>query len=242
MRIALVTGGSRGIGKAICIKLAKEGAHLIINYKSNRTEAENTLKEVIEAGGTGELLPFDCGNKEEIETAIAGWQTKNPDKFIEVLVNNAGIRRDNVMVMMSDDEWYDVINIHLNGFFHVTRAASKSMVSKRRGRIVNVVSLSGVQGMQGQTNYSAAKAGVIGATKALARELGRRNITVNAVAPGFIKTDMTEDIDETQYKAVIPAGRFGTAEEVAAAVCFLASPEASYITGEVINVNGGLYT
>lgn len=242
MRIALVTGGSRGIGKAICIKLAKEGAHLIINYKSNRTEAENTLKEVIEAGGTGELLPFDCGNKEDIETAIAGWQAQNPDRFIEVLVNNAGIRRDNVMVMMSDDEWYDVINIHLNGFFHVTRAASKSMVSKRRGRIVNVVSLSGVQGMQGQTNYSAAKAGVIGATKALARELGRRNITVNAVAPGFIKTDMTEDIDEAQYKAVIPAGRFGTAEEVAAAVCFLASPEASYITGEVINVNGGLYT
>jgi len=242
MRIALVTGGSRGIGKAICIKLAKEGAHLIINYKSNRTEAENTLKEVIEAGGTGELLPFDCGNKEDIETAIAGWQAQNPDRFIEVLVNNAGIRRDNVMVMMSDDEWYDVINIHLNGFFHVTRAASKSMVSKRRGRIVNVVSLSGVQGMQGQTNYSAAKAGVIGATKALARELGRRNITVNAVAPGFIKTDMTEDIDETQYKGVIPAGRFGTAEEVAAAVCFLASPEASYITGEVINVNGGLYT
>lgn len=242
MRIALVTGGSRGIGKAICIKLAKEGAHLIINYKSNRTEAENTLKEVIEAGGTGELLPFDCGNKEDIETAIAGWQAQNPDRFIEVLVNNAGIRRDNVMVMMSDDEWYDVINIHLNGFFHVTRAASKSMVSKRRGRIVNVVSLSGVQGMQGQTNYSAAKAGVIGATKALARELGRRNITVNAVAPGFIKTDMTEDIDETQYKAVIPAGRFGTADEVAAAVCFLASPEASYITGEVINVNGGLYT
>lgn len=242
MRIALVTGGSRGIGKAICIKLAKEGTHLIINYKSNRTEAENTLKEVIEAGGTGELLPFDCGNKEDIETAIAGWQAQNPDRFIEVLVNNAGIRRDNVMVMMSDDEWYDVINIHLNGFFHVTRAASKSMVSKRRGRIVNVVSLSGVQGMQGQTNYSAAKAGVIGATKALARELGRRNITVNAVAPGFIKTDMTEDIDETQYKGVIPAGRFGTADEVAAAVCFLASPEASYITGEVINVNGGLYT
>jgi 3-oxoacyl-[acyl-carrier protein] reductase len=146
------------------------------------------------------------------------------------------------MVMMSDEEWYEVINLHLNGFFHVTRSVSKNMVSKRRGRIVNVVSLSGVQGMQGQTNYSAAKAGVIGATKALARELGRRNITVNAVAPGFIKTDMTEDIDESQYKAVIPAGRFGTAEEVAAAVCFLTSPTASYITGEVIQVNGGLYT
>lgn len=242
MRIALVTGGSRGIGKAICIKLASQGCHVIINYKSNQTEAENTLNEVVAAGGTGELLPFDCGNKNDIETNIADWQTKNPDKFIEVLVNNAGIRKDNVMVMMSDEEWYDVINIHLNGFFHVTRAASKAMVSKRKGRIVNVVSLSGVQGMQGQTNYSAAKAGVIGATKALARELGRRNITVNAVAPGFIKTDMTEDIDESQYKAVIPAGRFGTAEEVAEAVCFLASPGASYITGEVINVNGGLYT
>lgn len=242
MKVALVTGGSRGIGKAICIKLASQHCHVIINYKSNLAEAENTLQEVIAQGGTGELLPFDCSNKDNIETTIADWQSQNPDKFIEILVNNAGIRKDNLLVMMSDDEWYDVINIHLNGFFHTTRAVSKAMVSKRKGRIVNVVSLSGVQGMQGQTNYSAAKAGVIGATKALARELGRRNITVNAVAPGFIKTDMTEDIDEAQYKAIIPAGRFGTAEEVAEAVCFLASPGASYITGEVINVNGGLYT
>jgi 3-oxoacyl-[acyl-carrier protein] reductase len=242
MRTALVTGGSRGIGKAICKKLAAEGCHVIINYKSNTEEAQNTLNEVIAAGGTGELLPFNCGDKNDIETTLSRWQKENPDRFIEILVNNAGIRRDNVMVMMSDEEWYEVINIHLNGFFHVTRAVSKNMISKRRGRIVNVVSLSGVQGMQGQTNYSAAKAGVIGATKALAREVGRRNITVNAVAPGFIKTDMTEDIDESQYKAIIPAGRFGTPEEVAAAVCFLTSAEASYITGEVIHVNGGLYT
>lgn len=242
MKTALVTGGSRGIGRAICEQLAAEGLHVLINYRSNHAEAELTLNAIREKGGSAELLPFDCADQQAIESAIEKWTTEHPGTFIEVLVNNAGIRKDNVMVMMSNDEWNDVLNTNLNGWFWVTRAASRGMIGKRRGRIVNIVSLSGIKGLPGQTNYSASKAGVIGGTKALAQELGRRNITVNAVAPGFIKTDMTEDIDEGQYKQVIPMARFGTPEEVAHAVSFLVSEKASYITGTVIQVNGGLYT
>lgn len=242
MKIALVTGGSRGIGKAISKTLASEGYYVLINYRSNQAEAETTLAEIKSNGGDGELLPFDCSNKVEVESRIENWTKNNEGKFIEILVNNAGIKHDNVMVMMSDEEWDSVINTNLNGWFYVTRAASKAMITKRRGRIVNIVSLSGIKGLPGQTNYSATKGGIIAATKSLAQELGRRNITVNAVAPGFIQTDMTQDIDESQYKAIIPIGRFGKPEEVAHAVSFLVSEKASYITGTVIQVNGGLYT
>ena len=242
MKVALITGGSRGIGKAICLRLAAEGCHVLINYKSNETEALNTLAQIKEQGGRGELIQFDCSSKQEVEEKLDAWKTQNPDLFIEILVNNAGIKKDQLLALMQDEEWDDVLQTNLNGWFYVTRAAGKGMISKRRGRIINMVSLSGIKGLPGQTNYSATKGGIIAATKSLAQELGRRNITVNAVAPGFIETDMTKDIDPGDYKAIIPAGRFGKPEEVAHAVAFLASDLAAYINGSVIQVNGGLYT
>ena len=242
MKYALVTGGSRGIGRAICYKLAEMGYHVLINYKSNQTAAAETLAEIEASGGEGSLLAFDVSDPAMIEEVITRWQESNSESVIEVLVNNAGIRQDALFMWMKPEEWRDVMNTNLDSFFYITRLLFKGMLGQKYGRIVNVVSLSGLKGMPGQTNYSAAKAGVIGATKALAQEVARRNITVNAVAPGFIKTDMTEDINEKEYKAVIPMRRFGTANEVAAAVGFLASPDASYITGEVISINGGLYT
>jgi 3-oxoacyl-[acyl-carrier protein] reductase len=195
-----------------------------------------------EQGGEGSLLPFDVSNEETVDRAIMDWESAHPGVYIEVLVNNAGFRKDNLMIFMNNEEWYQIINTHLNGFFLVTRRVLKSMLTKRYGRIINVVSLSGLKGLPGQTNYSAAKAGIIGATKALAQEVAARKITVNAVAPGFIHTDMTADLDEAQLKGMIPMGRFGKPEEVAETIAFLASEKASYITGEVISINGGLYT
>ncbi len=242
MKIALVTGGSRGIGKAVCLKLAAMGYYIIINYRSNTAEAENTLNEVKQLGSDGELLPFDVSDRADIRKSLSEWKKRNSDKYIEVLVNNAGIRKDNILPMMEDNEWDDVINTNLHSFFNVTRELTTDMLMNKYGRIINIVSLSGLKGMSGQTNYSAAKAGVIGATKALAQEIAKKKVTVNAVAPGFIKTDMTEDLDEKMLKRMIPANRFGKPEEVAAVVGFLASEGASYITGEVISVNGGLYT
>ncbi|HMJ46199.1 MAG TPA: SDR family oxidoreductase, partial [Ferruginibacter sp.] len=176
------------------------------------------------------------------QSVLGGWMEANPEKTIEVLVNNAGIREDALMMWMKDEQWDSVVNTSLGGFFYVTRLVVNSMLMKKYGRIINIVSLSGLKGLPGQTNYSAAKAGVIGATKALAQEIGRKGITVNAVAPGFIKTDMTEGLNENELKALIPLKRFGLPEEVAYAVGFLASPEAAYITAEVISVNGGLYS
>ncbi|HTX88938.1 MAG TPA: 3-oxoacyl-ACP reductase FabG [Bacteroidales bacterium] len=242
MRYALVTGGSRGIGKAICIRLAEAGYYVVINYRSNRDEAESTLKLVKEKGGDGELLPFDISKLEEVETALNGWISRNEGKYISVLVNNAGIRKDALLMWMKNEEWQEVLDTNLNSFLYVTRILVKDMLLQKFGRIINVVSLSGLKGLPGQANYSAAKAGVIGATKAMAQEVAKKNVTVNAVAPGFIRTDMTKDLDESQYKTMIPMNRFGTPEEVAEAVAFLASEKASYITGAVINVNGGLYT
>jgi len=241
-KYALVTGGSRGIGRAVCLKLADIGYPVIINYKSNEEEARHTLELIISKGGEAELLQFDVSVKEDSEKALDGWAIAHQEAYIACLVNNAGIRRDNLLVFMNDEEWSDVLGTNLGSFFHITRKLLKAMLVNRYGRIVNVVSLSGIKGLPGQTNYSAAKAGVIGATKALAQEVGRKNVTVNAVAPGFIRTDMTKGMDEKEFKALIPLNRFGEPEEVAEVVAFLASNKASYITGEVVSVNGGIYT
>lgn len=243
MEYALVTGGSRGIGRAVSISLAEMGYHVLINYHTNLAEAEKTMKAIAATGGSSQLLQFDVSNAEEVNRAIVRWQEDNKDQgYIKVLVNNAGIRKDNLMVWMEAEEWSSAINTNLNSFFYVTKPLIQDMVINKFGRIINIVSLSGMDGMPGQANYSAAKAGVIGATKALAKELGRKKITVNAVAPGFIKTDMTVDLDEKQFRSLIPVGRFGKVEEVASVVAFLASDKASYITGEVISVNGGIST
>jgi len=242
MATALVTGGSRGIGRAICIKLAAMGYYVLVNYKNNVQEAQTTLSQIRENGGDGELLQFDVSDRSLIKQTLGDWITTNPQKPIEILVNNAGIKDDSLMLWMKDEQWDDVIKTSLDGFFFVTRLVLDGMLLKRYGRIINVVSLSGLKGLPGQSNYSAAKAGVIGATKALAQEVGRSGITVNAVAPGFIKTDMTEGLDEKVLKKMIPVNRFGSAEEVAHAVAFLASAGAAYITGQVLSVNGGLYS
>jgi len=218
------------------------GYNVLINYKSNEAEAKNTLAMVKEKGMNGEIIQFDVSDKEEIKSNLGGWIEANEDNIIEVLVNNAGIREDGLMMWMKDEQWERVIKTNLDSFFYVTRLVVNSMLMKKYGRIINMVSLSGLKGLPGQTNYSAAKAGVIGATKALAQEIGRKGITVNAVAPGFIKTDMTEELNETELKNLVPLKRFGLPEEVAHAVAFLASKEAAYITGEVISVNGGLYS
>lgn len=243
MKYALVTGASRGIGRAVALRLAAAGRPVVINYLSNHGAARAVADEIRSAGGTAELLPFDASKPEAINAALDEWEAAHPDDWIEVLVNNAGLRRDNVMFMMGDDDWHTVIDTNLNGFFYVTRRLLKHMMPRRRGgRIINMASLSGLKGMAGQVNYSAAKAALIGATKALAQEVAPRGVTVNAVAPGFIETDMTKDLPQDELKRMVPAGRFGRPEEVAALVAFLASDEAAYITGEVININGGLYS
>ena len=243
MKYILVTGGSRGIGRAVCLRLVAQGMPIVINYNSNASAAEETKQLIETAGGQAELLPFDVSDREQVEQAIDRWEASHPDDYIAVLVNNAGIRRDNVMFMMSDEEWHQVIDTSLDGFFYITRRLLKHMMPRQRGgRIINVASLSGVKGLPGQTNYSAAKAALIGATKALAQEVAPRHITVNAIAPGFIETDMTKDLPTDDLRRLIPAGRFGKPDEVAALVAFLASDDAAYITGEVININGGLYT
>jgi 3-oxoacyl-[acyl-carrier protein] reductase len=242
MKYAFITGGSRGIGRAVSQKLAAMNYNILLNYKGNEEEAQKTKALIEETGVVCELLKFDVANKQQTDEILGGWIDTNKEKHIEVLVNNAGIRQDNLLMWMTEEQWENVLGTSLNAFYYVTRLVVSGMLAKRYGRIINVVSLSGLKGLPGQTNYSAAKAGVIGATKALAQECARRGVTVNAVAPGFIKTDMTADLDEKQLSELIPMRRFGTAEEVAEAVGFLASKGASYITAEVININGGIYS
>lgn len=242
-KFALVTGGSRGIGRAICIQLAKDSEyHILINYNSNETAAKETLKSVEEAGGKGELMPFNVTDAENVKSSLDQWHEANPNAVIEVIVNNAGITQDGMFMWMKAEDWSKVIDTSLNGFFNVTNYLIQKLLVNKYGRIINMVSVSGLKGTPGQTNYSAAKGAVIGATKALAQEVAKRNVTVNAVAPGFITTDMTRDLDEKELKKMIPANRFGTAEEVAHLVSFLASEKSGYITGDIININGGIYS
>lgn len=241
MNYALVTGGSRGLGAAISKRLAKQGLGIIVNYRSNESAAKAVADEIIGEGGVAELLPFDVSSEESVDLSLEKWEDSHPDDRITVLVNNAGIREDNLLIFMQTQQWHNVINTTLDGFFYVTRRVLKGMLTKRFGRIINIASLSGLKGLPGQANYSAAKAALIGATKALAQEVAARKVTVNAVAPGFIKSDMTKDLDEDGLKKLVPLGRFGEADEVAALVAFLASKDSSYITGETISINGGLY-
>ncbi len=241
-KYALVTGGSRGIGRAICLKLAGMGYHVLVNYVRNADEAQQTLELIRQGGGDGELMKFDVSHGLETQQALEAWMESHPGECIEVLVNNAGIRRDNLMVFMPEDDWRSVIDTSLNGFYHVTAPLLQPMLRHKYGRIINLASVSGVKGMPGQANYSAAKGGLIAATKALAQEVARKNVTVNAIAPGFIRTDMLDGLDEKELASTIPAHRLGTPEEVAELAGFLASPAAGYITGNVISINGGLYT
>ena len=243
MSCALVTGASRGLGRAIAVQLAKDhDLYILVNYSSNLTAAEETLAEIRTSGGDGELLQFNVQTKAEVDEALNGWREKNEEKFISVLVNNAGITRDGLFMWMPEQDWDDVMSISAKGLFNVTQNVIQQMLRKRTGRIVNVASVSGMKGVAGQTNYSAAKGAIISATKALAQEVAKRKITVNAVAPGFITSDMTKDLNESELKQMIPMNRFGKADEVAHLVSFLCSDKAAYITGEVININGGIYS
>ena len=243
MRVALVTGASRGIGRSIAIQLAKDhGFHILLNFASNVEAAESTRNEILSIGGSAELLQFNVENSEQVNQSVKGWLDKNKNSNIEVLVNNAGITRDNLFPMLTEKDWDDVINISVKGMYNCTQAVVFKMLRARKGKIINVASLSGLKGVPGQTNYSAAKGAMIAATKALSQEVAKRKITVNAVAPGFVKSDMTKDLNEDELKKLVPLNRFGEAEEVAHLVSFLASDKANYITGEVININGGIYS
>ncbi|WP_314894224.1 3-oxoacyl-ACP reductase FabG [uncultured Capnocytophaga sp.] len=242
-KCAIITGGSRGIGKAICLKLASEtNYHLLINYQSNKEAAQQTLQEVEALGATAELLPFDVTDKEQTQEVLTLWQEAHKEYLVEVIINNAGITRDGLFMWMSYEDWDKVLRTTLDGFYNVTHFFIQKMLRNRYGRIINIASVSGVKGTSGQANYSAAKGALVATTKALAQEVAKRNITVNAVAPGFIQTDMTASLNEEELTKMIPLGRFGKAEEVADLVAFLASSRAGYITGEVININGGIYS
>lgn len=236
-KTALIIGGSRGIGRTIALRLAESGFNIWLTYKSNHEAAEGVKSEIEKLGSGCDLIPFDVSNYEATEAALA---PRVEDFAPDVLVYNSGITRDNLMVWMTKEEWHSVLSTNLDGFYNVTRAVLFSMLRAKAGRIIVVSSLSGQIGHAGQVNYSASKAGLIGAAKALAREVGRKNILVNVVAPGFIETEMTEKLPKQQVLSLIPVNRLGTAEDVAAVVNFLCTEQNMYIHGQVIGVNGGL--
>ncbi|MCR4810999.1 MAG: 3-oxoacyl-ACP reductase FabG [Bacteroidales bacterium] len=240
MEYALVTGASRGLGRAIAERLAKDGYPVIVNYNNSEKAAQEVVDGIVAAGGKAELMKLDVADSSKVDVALDAWMEAHPEDYISVLVNNAGIRQDNLLVFMQDEQWQSVVSTTLGGFFYLTRRIVKSMMTHRNGRIVNISSVSGVKGMPGQCNYSAAKAGLIGASKALALEVASRKVTVNVVAPGFIATDMTAELDQEMIKKMVPLGRIGKPEEVASLVSFLASKEAAYITGQVVSINGGI--
>lgn len=242
MEYALVTGGSGAIGSAISAELASMNLAVLVHYNSNKAKADDLVSKLTAEGNIAEAIGFDVADNKQVKSVITKWKENHPDDKITILVNNAGITHDNLMVFMNEPEWKKVIDTNLNGFYNVTSTLLQEMVLNKWGRIVNIVSLSGQKGLPGQTNYSASKAGIVAATKSLAQELGKKRITVNAVSPGYIVSEMTEGLDESVLKKLIPLNRFGKPEEVASIVGFLVSDGAAYITGELISVNGGLYT
>lgn len=240
-RVAVVTGASRGIGRGIALELARRGAAVVVNYQASADAAAEVVRAITEAGGKAQAVQADVSNTEQAAALIKA--ATDAYGQIDILVNNAGTTRDNLIMLMKEEDWDVVINTNLKSAWNCSKAAVRTMMRKRYGRIINITSVSGIAGNGGQTNYSASKAGMIGLTKALAREVAARNITVNAVAPGFVGTDLTANLPSdirAQLDAAIPLGRWGTVEDVAYAVAFLASDEAGYITGQVLSVDGGL--
>ena len=242
-KVALITGGSRGIGKAVSIELAKAGAIVIINYANSESSAKEVLNIVEESGGTGEILQFNVSDTIVVEEKIKYILEKY--EKIDILVNNAGITRDSLFMRMKEQQWDEVFEVNTKGVFNCTKNVVRSMVKNQYGKIINITSVVGEMGNPGQANYSSTKSAIMGFTKSLAKELGSKNINVNAISPGFIETDITDVLPDSvkeKYKEIIPLSRFGIPEDVAKAVLFLASDDSSYITGEILKINGGLYT